>query len=206
MSQPEHLENVPAEIWREILVNMEPSDVLSVGQTYRSLRRVTRHKDLWRCHKHDLFRPSFPVEEMSLVELQRATVGPYLFARRLQRQGGFHDTPLGDAYYPEPLSNSILGPPKYTWVNQLVPGGRFAILACSESKSSTEPAPPLRLELWDLGPPGSTLSRKPTLILCYPNIGPGPKGDVTVSVSVDSRDPKTLRLVVTVPDRSSPGL
>ncbi|KAF6764591.1 hypothetical protein DFP72DRAFT_840626 [Ephemerocybe angulata] len=48
MSQLEHIEDVPAEIWIKILIETEPFDVLSVGQTCRYLRDITRRKDLWR--------------------------------------------------------------------------------------------------------------------------------------------------------------
>ncbi|KAF6765325.1 hypothetical protein DFP72DRAFT_867529 [Ephemerocybe angulata] len=211
MSQPEHIENVPTEIWTKILVEVEPFDVLSVGQTCRYLHSITSSNDLWRglvdvmCTKHDLFQPSYPVEEMTLIQLQRATVGPSLFARRLQHRGASFGTPLSEASCLEPVSNSIVSPPRPTFFSQLVPGGRFMVwiyVSCmSTAAPNTNGTPSLTMELVDFGPPGSPLSSEPAQRCVHPNIGRGTHGmSVEASVTTTSQSPETLTVGLAMVD------
>ncbi|KAF5331281.1 hypothetical protein D9611_013070 [Ephemerocybe angulata] len=206
MSQPEHIENVPAEIWIKILVDVEPFDVLSAGKTCRYLRDITSSKDLWRglvntmCSKHGLFRPSYPVEDMSLGQIQRATVGPYLFARQLQHRGASFDTPIAAVDRLEPVSQRIACVQRHILFYQLVPGGRFAVFIYP-TETSTETIgtlPALSMELVDLGPPGLPLSPEPALSYVHPNISSMARGGmmVTASVSITSQSPlaDTLRV------------
>ncbi|KAF6756723.1 hypothetical protein DFP72DRAFT_1044838 [Ephemerocybe angulata] len=204
MSQPEHIENVPAEIWTKILVEAEPFVVLSVGRTCRYLRDITSSKDLWRglvdtmCAKHDLFRPSYPVEDMSLVQIQRATVRPYLFARQLQHRGASFGTPIAEVNSLEPVSRQIVCPQRHILFSQLVPGGRFGVFIYSmsaETLATFGGAPSISMELVDLGPPGLPLSSEPALRYIHPNIGSVTHDKrVVASISINSQNPDTLRV------------
>ncbi|KAF6765318.1 hypothetical protein DFP72DRAFT_201399 [Ephemerocybe angulata] len=142
---------------------------------------------------------------MTLIQIQRAAVGPHLFGRRLQHRGASSDTPLAEVNYLEPVSGSSTGSPKHIYFSQLVAGGRFVVMIHASVTSAEAPAtngtPSLTMELVDLGHPALPVSSERALMYVYPNIGPIPRGMVVVaSMTITSQNPDTLRVALPTAD------
>lgn len=93
------------------------------------------------CEAHNIFLPTYPLDNMSVNELQRAALMPYLFKLRLARStvrgtGDFRNEPPGVNTSGSSKSldpDRTLGRPLYTEWNEgvgpafLIPGGRYLI-------------------------------------------------------------------------------
>ena len=118
----------------------EPTHHECCCQTSSSFHALLSTGSLWEeklrqtCIVDSLFLPSYPIESMSLHELQRAAVAPCLWRRRVSR-GVIRDM---DEFYesvdaspdryatPTPLFTQSTYGAKYAFI---VPGGRFVISA-----------------------------------------------------------------------------
>ncbi|KAF8186898.1 hypothetical protein K438DRAFT_1973098 [Mycena galopus ATCC 62051] len=162
----------------QILKFADPADIFMFGQTCTKFLQVTATRTVWLnalrrvCEINSLFVPSFPYDEMSLSDLQRAaTFGAApRFARRLYK----HETNTTPASL-APWSWRIFNPrvvkssnvaseePGVLKLLELVPGGRFLIIATDTL-----------VHLWDLG--YSTKLIKPhalaSIALLEPNCEP----------------------------------
>ncbi|KAF7360250.1 hypothetical protein MVEN_00753900 [Mycena venus] len=141
----------------QILQFADPADIFVFGQTCKKFFEVTATRSVWMnalrrvCEINGLFVPSFPYDDMSFSELQRAaTFGAApRFTRRLYKQAANNavsTVPLA------PLSRRIFRPrvtkfssaateePGLLKTVNLVPGGRFLIITTSTL-----------MHLWDLG-------------------------------------------------------
>lgn len=97
------------------------------------------------CRENDLYEPSFPVDTMNLVELQRAVLGPVRWRNNVH----WHAKMGADFTLPYERRSFASGSRKYRRVH-LVTGGRYLISLAHESYWF--------ITLWDLGVP--TLSRR----------------------------------------------
>ncbi|KAF5330201.1 hypothetical protein D9611_010617 [Ephemerocybe angulata] len=114
-----------------ILRFLGPTDIISMRKTCRMMHRITKCRVVWLealervCEKYGIFKPTFPMEEMSILEPEHASTGPTRFVEgvkryqpeesvrpyltrtpHLRRERSSYDSFAHDAF-------------------QLVPGGRF---------------------------------------------------------------------------------
>jgi len=117
------------------------------AQTSSAFRSVCPSRSLWTrilkrtCGAHNFFLPTYPLDTMSLNELQRAALAPYLFKSRLSRSAirgadFFHDRSERATLGGRPthiIQNPTHREPLYMEWNDgvgaafLVPGGRYLI-------------------------------------------------------------------------------
>ncbi|KAF6757439.1 hypothetical protein DFP72DRAFT_234275 [Ephemerocybe angulata] len=159
ISQPPQKDDLPADIWFEIAILLEPRDLLTMKLVCTALYKMFTDLDLWKyvlhavCHRHSLFVPSFPIDDMNIGELQRAALGPHRWSKLLERnalplvdkKSGPLLEPLVENDYPFGITTASR--------QFLVPGGRFLVIASRES-----------LGIWDLGTPGRPITSPPPLI------------------------------------------
>ncbi|KAF5331285.1 hypothetical protein D9611_013074 [Ephemerocybe angulata] len=150
--QARHGDEVPTDVWMEILFCLYCKDLLSMSLVCKSLNDLVGQKKVWIenlrsfCKREAVFFPSYPVDDMDVRDLQRATLGPERL-RTLFRQ---NSAPVYDRNTP------VMAPATATTLSDhpgarfiltkglfLVPGGRFLVAANQ-----------LYLGLYDLGPAG----------------------------------------------------
>ncbi|KAF6764464.1 hypothetical protein DFP72DRAFT_955551 [Ephemerocybe angulata] len=74
-----------SEIIIQILRFLGPTDILSMRKTCRMMHRVTKYRVVWLealervCEKYGIFKPTFPMEKMSILRLEHASTGPTRF-------------------------------------------------------------------------------------------------------------------------------
>ncbi|KAF7351309.1 hypothetical protein MSAN_01562400 [Mycena sanguinolenta] len=139
----------------QILKFADPCDIFAFGQTCSKYLEIARTRIVWLnalrrvCEINALFVPSFPYDEMSLSELQRAaTFGASpRFARRLYREqtkaepGSLMPCSWRICTPRVAKSSSVAAAEPGTLKTlRIVPGGRFMIIATDHV-----------LHLWDLG-------------------------------------------------------
>ncbi|KAF6765372.1 hypothetical protein DFP72DRAFT_1039306 [Ephemerocybe angulata] len=170
-------DDVPVDIWLDILHHLGYKDVVSMALVCKALHAIISEKQVWieylrgMCERHALFYPSYPVDSMNVQELQQAILGPERFNDTLRRGPG---SPV----YTD--SSPILSPAAITsfpnhdachGVHEssiglfLVPGGRFLVSSNPDS-----------LALWDIGAAvGQKRVESPILLAKYehPAHGPG---------------------------------
>lgn len=123
-------------------------------QTCWYLRGILNTRDIWlkvlrqMCEQRAVFFPSYPVNEMSLPRLQRASLAPHRFAQLLESNS--HDTADLLPIIPEKSTKVWFGQPNQYEQSFLIPGGRFLIVGHEFTVS-----------LWDLGPPDCAALQKP---------------------------------------------
>ncbi|KAJ7440152.1 hypothetical protein FB451DRAFT_1300792 [Mycena latifolia] len=148
------LVDLPLDIIIQILKFARGTDIFSFSRTCKKCLEITLTRTVWMnavrrmCEINNVFEPSFPLDDMSLLELQyAATSGAAWFATRLNVQKS--DTTSASL---EPLVRRIFSPrmvktsdvaaDKLGVVQKLVlvPGGRFLLIGTDHL-----------VHLWDLG-------------------------------------------------------
>ena len=113
------------------------------------------------CVERSLFRPSFPVKDMDVYDLQRAVMGPHLWDRLIQgRSAPPEEFPYGHtvaSHYTLDLEE--LHGEKDIF---LLPGGRY-LFSCGSGATHHRPG----VRLWDLGVPGHRVYRNPLQLAQY---------------------------------------
>ncbi|KAJ6470609.1 hypothetical protein C8R47DRAFT_1222509 [Mycena vitilis] len=147
----------------QILKFADPADIFLFGQTCRKFLEITLTRSVWLnalrrvCDLNGLFIPSFPYDNMSLSELQRAaTFGAApRFARRLYKREvdptTVSLTPFARRIFIPRVtktSNVALDDPGLLKTLDLIPGGRFLIIATNTL-----------VHLWDLSYDATKLIR-----------------------------------------------
>ncbi|KAJ6487825.1 hypothetical protein C8R45DRAFT_994446 [Mycena sanguinolenta] len=139
----------------QVLKFADPRDIFAFGQTCTKYLEITKTRTVWInalrrvCEVNSLFVPSFPYDEMSLSELQRAaTFGASpRFARRLYKQQ--NDAFTGcltprswRTFTPRAAKSSSVASeePGTLKLLRIVPGGRFMFIVTDTL-----------VHLWDLG-------------------------------------------------------
>ncbi|KAH6905541.1 hypothetical protein BKA70DRAFT_497922 [Coprinopsis sp. MPI-PUGE-AT-0042] len=97
------------DIWYQIAASLDPPDIVTLRTVSTTIHLLPKtniyHQDLlntfsickqhsiWlqatrtMCRSHGLFLPSFPLETMSVKELMRLALSPYIFSRLVSTQG-----------------------------------------------------------------------------------------------------------------------
>ncbi|KAF6750576.1 hypothetical protein DFP72DRAFT_910570 [Ephemerocybe angulata] len=153
------VEEVPTEIWTHIVSFAEASDVKSLAQVSHSLRQMLYSISIWAsvlrsiCKDNAIFLGSYPIDEMSLLALQRAALGPSLWNAMLEKHLSSRNPKnlsIGSTKLKTRSSRRIsIEADQYF----LVPGGRFLVTANLDL-----------LALWDLGFVGQPPKEEPELI------------------------------------------
>lgn len=112
-------------------------------QTCRQCCLVTQLKTVWMaavdevCERHGIFKATYPMDEMSLEELERVSMSPHLFVKSIKRNSARGTVPMCRIRpLQDPSSNQII----HIRSLFLVPGGRFLVTAGAD-----------RVCLWDIG-------------------------------------------------------
>ncbi|KAJ7689472.1 hypothetical protein B0H17DRAFT_1202359 [Mycena rosella] len=147
------LTELPLDNLIQILIFTEPTAIFSFGQTCKKFLEITLTRTVWMnavrrmCELNGLFKPSFPLDDMSLPELQYAAVSATWFTTRLHKQKGDATSVSLDPFVrrvftPRVVKSSNVASEKSGAVKKLalVPGGRFLIIATDAL-----------IHLWDLG-------------------------------------------------------
>lgn len=170
--------SLPGDIWFDIAVTLyHPLDVVSLQavcslhtyddkqlsnllnhKTCRSLRCALHLKGLWiivlraMCSKCGIFYPSFPVEHMTVLQIQNVATGPHRFDKLVRDKscdiGPEHTTKLDPLRIVSKRRHALssleldgLGPASVHHLLFIVPGGRYILVAYLLTGS---------LKLWDL--------------------------------------------------------
>ncbi|KAF8064052.1 hypothetical protein FPV67DRAFT_199842 [Lyophyllum atratum] len=141
----EGITGISLEIHAHIQSFIEPSDIISLRQTCRYLYDATHQREVWKsvlrrvCISQGLFMPSFPMEQMSMEELENAALGPLRFSSML--------TSRNPDSLPKPHKTRIIEFRSATAGKfgefqrfDFIPGGRYLITQCDHA-----------LLFWDLG-------------------------------------------------------
>ena len=160
------LANIPLDLQITICIYLRPIDILAlrkvchqsildilvaqvIGEhtkTCKAFELTTRLRAVWLaalhrvCLDNTLFLPSFPIHDMSVLELEQAAIAP---RRWIELCGGFkkqHPGDFGEMLCPRTtriIMDVAMRPMPYLF---LVPDGRYAVVAADE-----------RLFVWDLG-------------------------------------------------------
>ncbi|KAF6752673.1 hypothetical protein DFP72DRAFT_904518 [Ephemerocybe angulata] len=207
---------LPQELWCETFAYSKPYDVLMLSQTCRALHIVVSQRSVWveilmrLCDRYGLFKPSYPVHEMDLTQLQRAALGPTLFQRVLKRGAVPADT-LNQARELKVrsvhgLGNFISGtgvPPnsgsgdRWIFYRHLVPGGRF-LAQVRQSRTCSAFGNNFVIELWDLGMAGQSPLAPPILVASkvYDCTGHRNHAMYSVTSSFSNKATETLRIAI----------
>ncbi|KAF8801190.1 hypothetical protein BYT27DRAFT_7342089 [Phlegmacium glaucopus] len=131
---------------------LHPSDILSLRKTCKTLQLATRQRLIWIdalhrvCLENTLFLPSFPIPDMSDVELERAAIAP---RRWIELSASFSTegvsgsearlSPTATRIINDPFENGPEGGSANTKLI-IVPGGRYMVVYSRNG-----------LGIWDLG-------------------------------------------------------
>lgn len=106
------------------------------------------------CEQHGIYKPTYPVEKMTLAELERAALGPHRFIKSIdEARSRSSERPvpyLARQFRCRKRAREATGPNDLYAVSHLalVPGGRFLFTAAGRSGDD----PKLSVVcLWDLG-------------------------------------------------------
>ncbi|KAF6752626.1 hypothetical protein DFP72DRAFT_447638 [Ephemerocybe angulata] len=195
-------------------------------QTCRSLKALVSEKSVWItiltsiCQEQALFKPSYPVQDMDVAQLQRAAMGPTLFQRRLTK-GAIPADKLNEAKELEPASivelDGLLeaaGPNstapsidarRWNVHRRLIPGGRFLAHVKhlkpqrSGLDSQMEESDELKsflVEIWDLGVAGSAPLSNPILLANKRFTRGASQHVISVVAFYTEEAPESLRLLI----------
>ncbi|KAF6764476.1 hypothetical protein DFP72DRAFT_1130352 [Ephemerocybe angulata] len=120
-----------SEIIMQILRFLGPKDILSMRKTCRMMHTVTKDRVVWLealkriCEQYGIFKPTFPMEGMSLLELEHASTGPTRFLNGVKK----HEPETWVRPYltrmPQLRESRSSHDSSYSNAVHLVPGGRF---------------------------------------------------------------------------------
>ncbi|EDR03747.1 uncharacterized protein LACBIDRAFT_306762 [Laccaria bicolor S238N-H82] len=137
------LENLPVDILIQIQKHLDGRDLIVLRKSCKKLHAVTQRRTVWlnavrrMCRRHGVFAPSFPLEDMSITELEHASLCPSRLSSLIH-----NDIPLRS------FVTRILEPRTPTDSEGdlccssvfLIPGGRFLVVDSAHG-----------ICLWDLG-------------------------------------------------------
>ncbi|RDB27995.1 hypothetical protein Hypma_002097 [Hypsizygus marmoreus] len=138
------LVDLPVELLRNTQLFLDPRDIICLRKTCKDLASATYERVVWlsaliqACAKHGIYKPTFPLEDMSQQDLEEATLAPFRFLSLFGsagRVGPKRTQILPVSRHPGNAREDMLA---RLW---LVPGGRFLF---TEDFHHT-------IHLWDLG-------------------------------------------------------
>jgi len=133
------LANICFDVQINICLFLHPSDILALRQTCKALQPSTRQRVVWVaalhrvCIDNTLFLPSFPISDMSDLELEKAAMAP---RRWIELCGAYEKQHLDDP-------GAVLCPRATRFINDslpievnysitsffIVPGGRYLVVS-----------------------------------------------------------------------------
>ncbi|KAJ7185710.1 hypothetical protein C8R46DRAFT_1061508 [Mycena filopes] len=177
------LKELPVDNIYQILSFSDPKDIFAFSQTCKAFHQITLTRTVWLnalrrvCEINSLFKPSFPHDDMSFSDLQRAATfgaAPRFTRRLYKREGDGVSVPLMPfhrrVFTPRVTKSSNVASedPGTLKTLDLIPGGRFLIITTDTL-----------LHLWDLGYDATKLIRPHALAsVALPDSG----GEPLVSV------------------------
>ncbi|KAF8167199.1 hypothetical protein B0H34DRAFT_669698 [Crassisporium funariophilum] len=139
---------LPFDIHLAMLRFVIPTDIIALRKTCKAMVQATSQRNVWLdafnrlCSDNSVLWTSFPISEMSLLELESAAMGPARFTAAIRKA---HINRL--AVLPSHLIHAPLRSPEFVSVSCknifLIPGGRYLVTLYLGY-----------LEIWDLGKPG----------------------------------------------------
>ncbi|KAJ3523354.1 hypothetical protein NMY22_g11476 [Coprinellus aureogranulatus] len=168
--------HLPADVWLEAITDANPSDVVSLSQTCRTMRSLLSTKPVWirilrdLMRKYGRFAPAPSLEEMTVEELQKAALAPWRWRTLMQTNISPSANPdPSDQVEPKVIREWLNAPSEDLSDYRLVPGGRYLVT------SQIAAAPPLNnsrrwhvcIVLWDLGRPCAASSVQPTRLATH---------------------------------------
>ncbi|KAH6918116.1 hypothetical protein BKA70DRAFT_1554256, partial [Coprinopsis sp. MPI-PUGE-AT-0042] len=132
------------DIWYHIAASLDPPDILALRTTCSALLRMCRKRSIWlqaartMCHGVGLFLPSFPLESMSVKELTRLALSPYIFSRLVSQEDTLRLPERQSRTFNPYLKSSEKGLVLKSL--HMLPGGRYLITYQNDDVC-----------LWDLG-------------------------------------------------------
>ncbi|KAJ3516439.1 hypothetical protein NMY22_g14212 [Coprinellus aureogranulatus] len=151
---------LPPDIVGYVLKRLDPVDIIAMRATCRSFYRVANSRSIWMaaldrvCEQHGIFKPTFPLEKMTLADLEHAASGPHRFVKFVNAS-----SPTEPNYCIQPYLTRQMpcrkkaieaGIPDGLYQATclaLIPGGRFLVTSGSGNGTTKEGM----ACLWDLG-------------------------------------------------------
>ncbi|KAF4583581.1 hypothetical protein EYR38_002335 [Pleurotus pulmonarius] len=146
--------SLPLDTLIQVLSFANPQDIIAIRKTCRALMIATCQRIVWInalrliCAQRGIFTRSFPVKDMSLVQLEHAATTPFRFTSLLRHSSHSQQSPPSSAAQPvairllQPrLPRDFVGDVGIFESSYLVPGGRFLLTRSSRNL----------LQVWDLG-------------------------------------------------------
>ncbi|KAF8805720.1 hypothetical protein BYT27DRAFT_7103849 [Phlegmacium glaucopus] len=145
---PLGLVNIGLDVQITICTFLHPSDILALRQTCKAFQLPTRQRIVWVdalhrvCHDNTLFLPSFPIPDMTVLELEHGAMAPRRWIELCAVFEKQHPNDSG-AKLCSRTTRIINNPFPATAKNReifIVPGGRYLISHSSNG-----------IFVWDLG-------------------------------------------------------
>ncbi|KAJ3529116.1 hypothetical protein NMY22_g9130 [Coprinellus aureogranulatus] len=143
-----------------ILQCLDPIDILAMRATCRMFYRAAASRSVWLaaldrvCEQHGIYKPTYPLEKMTLAELEHAASGPHRFIKFVDAtdstQPGHQTQPYLIRQIPYRKKAEEAGSPDESYAATrlvLIPGGRFLVTSASSDGTTEKGA----VCLWDLG-------------------------------------------------------
>ncbi|KAF8888612.1 hypothetical protein BD779DRAFT_1523943 [Infundibulicybe gibba] len=157
--------DLPLDTLIHIQLYLEPNDILALRQCCKSLSNATRERSVWIsalrrvCREYNVFEPTFPIDRMTLNELESTSTSPSRFSALLWH--GLPSKPLQPAGIRILKNSETQQPLGRFYDSTLLPGGRFLITRALGTK----------LHLWDLGhSPAVLIKSKPLATITIPDV------------------------------------
>ncbi|TEB28023.1 hypothetical protein FA13DRAFT_825885 [Coprinellus micaceus] len=140
-----------------VLRFLDPVNILAMRATCRFFYRTAASRSVWIaalyrvCEQHGVYKPTYPVEKMTLAELEHAASGPRRFIKFISRSNSGSSKRYTGPYVTRryPCRREANQDGLHTASHlALVPGGRFLFTA---EGSRPKDAAPASVCLWDLG-------------------------------------------------------
>lgn len=170
-----HGEVLPVEPRVEITIRSDPSDALSLSKVCQALatecptkvksfffvkvsrlfQAISADREVWIlllksvCRQYGIFLPSYPIEDVALMKLQRAALTPHRWMRLIQRNLVSGEDPAVPSFLvwnavraAYRIKTGLKQDPDSESILFLIPGGRFLLSLNSSHRC---------IHLWDLG-------------------------------------------------------
>ncbi|KAF8802153.1 hypothetical protein BYT27DRAFT_6771427 [Phlegmacium glaucopus] len=141
------LVNIALDLQITICTFLHPSDILALRQTCKAFQLPTRQRVVWVdalhrvCHDNTLFLPSFPIPDMTVLELEHAAMAP---RRWIELCAAFQKQHPNSGAKLCARTTRIINNPLAAMADNpeifIVPGGRYLISQSSRG-----------IFIWDLG-------------------------------------------------------
>ncbi|KAJ3546959.1 hypothetical protein NMY22_g1846 [Coprinellus aureogranulatus] len=148
-----------ADLIMYVLRDLDPVDILAIRATCRMFYRIAASRSVWLaaldrvCEQHGIYKPTYPTEKMTIVELEHAASGPHRFAAwvkayELASPSVCKGPHITRQFSSRRKASDVDSDPTGQISCLLIPGGRFLITAAQGSNGQDGEG---TICLWDLG-------------------------------------------------------